>query len=79
MTTTREGHDNEGRVTTALYEGKIQEKLGLEPLDAENDRVMICGSMPMNVELKEYLEDKGFKEGTMKEPGTYVLEKAFVG
>jgi len=79
MTTTREGSENEGRVTTALYEGKIQEKLGLEPLDAENDRVMICGSMPMNLELKEFLEDKGFIEGTMKEPGTYVLEKAFVG
>ena len=36
----------------------MQEKLGLEPLDAEHDRVMICGSMPMNVELKEFLEDK---------------------
>lgn len=79
MTTTREESENEGRVTSALYEGKIQDKLGLEPLDAEHDRVMICGSMPMNLELKEFLEDKGFKEGTMKEPGTYVLEKAFVG
>ena len=79
MTTTREDSENTGRVTTALYEGKIQEKLGLEPLDAENDRVMICGSMPMNLELKEFLEDRGFTEGTMKEPGSYVLEKAFVG
>jgi ferredoxin--NADP+ reductase len=40
---------------------------------------MICGSMPMNLELKEFLEERGFKEGTMKEPGSYVLEKAFVG
>jgi ferredoxin--NADP+ reductase len=79
MTTAREESENEGRVTTALYEGKIQKKLGLEPLDAENDRVMICGSMPMNLELKEFLEDRGFTEGTMKEPGSYVLEKAFVG
>lgn len=79
MTTTREESEHVGRVTTALYEGKIQEELGLEPLDAEHDRVMICGSMPMNLELKEFLESKGFKEGTMKEPGSYVLEKAFVG
>ena len=65
MTTTREESEHVGRVTTALYEGKIQDKL--KKLDAEHDRVMICGSMPMNLELKEFLESKGFKEGTMKE------------
>jgi ferredoxin--NADP+ reductase len=40
---------------------------------------MICGSMEMNKELKEYFEGLGLVEGTMKEPGEYVLEKAFVG
>ena len=33
MTTTREESEHVGRVTTALYEGKIQEELGSEPLD----------------------------------------------
>ena len=36
---------------------------------------MICGSMEMNLELKEYFEGLGLTEGTMKEPGEYVLEK----
>jgi hypothetical protein len=34
--------------------------------------------MPMNVELKEYLEGLGFTEGSNRVQGEYVLEKAFV-
>ena len=41
-------------------------------------RVMICGSIEMNLELKEYLEGLGFTEGNNREPGEYVLEKSFV-
>jgi len=79
FTCTREPYENEGRVTTAMYEGKVQDKLCLPPIDAEHDRVMICGSMPMNLELKEYLEAEGFTEGDSKTPGEFVLERAFVG
>ena len=39
---------------------------------------MICGSIEMNLELKEYLEGLGFTEGNNREPGEYVLEKSFV-
>jgi len=78
-TTTREDFTNTGRVTDAMYSGKVQEVLGLEEFDKDKDRVMICGSMEMNLELKEYFEGLGLVEGTMKEPGEYVLEKAFVG
>ena len=77
-TVTREEFKHEGRVTDAMYSGKVQEALGLEEFDKEKDRVMICGSMEMNLELKEYFEGLGLTEGTMKEPGEYVLEKAFV-
>ena len=77
-TVTREKFKHEGRVTDAMYTGKVQEVLGLEEFDKEKDRVMICGSMEMNLELKEYFEGLGLVEGTMKEPGEYVLEKAFV-
>ena len=79
FTCTREPYENEGRVTTAMYENKVQEKLGLPKLDAEHDRVMICGSMEMNLELKEYLDGLGFTEGNNKHPGNYVIEKSFVG
>ena len=78
-TVTREEFKHEGRVTDAMYSGKVQEALGLEEFDKEKDRVMICGSMEMNLELQEYFEGLGLVEGTMKEAGEYVLEKAFVG
>jgi ferredoxin--NADP+ reductase len=77
-TVTREEFENSGRVTTAIYENKVQDKLGLAKLDKEHDRVMICGSMPMNVELKEYLEGLSFTEGNSRVQGEYVLERAFV-
>lgn len=79
FTCTREPYENEGRVTTAMYEGKVQDQLLLPPIDAEHDRVMICGSMEMNLELKDYLEGMGFNEGDSKTPGEFVIERAFVG
>ena len=79
FTCTREPYENEGRVTTAMYENKVQDKLGLPKLDAKHDRVMICGSMEMNLELKDYLEELGFTEGNNKTPGEFVIERAFVG
>ena len=77
-TVTRQLYENQGRVTDAMYEGKVQEKLDLPELDPEHDRIMICGSIPMNAELVEWLENKGFEEGNNKTPGTYVVERAFV-
>jgi ferredoxin--NADP+ reductase len=78
FTCTREDYENTGRVTTAMYENKVQDKLDLADLSPIHDRVMICGSMEMNLELKEYLDKLGFTEGNNKHPGSYVLEKSFV-
>lgn len=78
-TVTRQMYENEGRVTTAMFEGKVQEKLNLDPIDPEHDRVMICGSIEFNADLVEWLEANGFKEGNNSEAGTYVVERAFVG
>ena len=77
-TVTRQEYENKGRVTDAMYEGKVQEKQDLPELDPEQDRIMICGSIPMNEELIKWLELKGFEEGNNKTPGTYVVERAFV-
>lgn len=78
-TVTREDFKNQGRVTDAMYEGKVQSVLGLEPFDKELDRVMICGSHDMNMELKRYFIDKlGCTEGNANRLGEFVLEKAFV-
>lgn len=78
-TVTREDFRNTGRVTDAMYEGKVQKVLDLDPFDKEHDRVMICGSHEMNMELRKYfIEELGCTEGNANTPGEFVLEKAFV-
>ena len=44
----------------------------------KNDKVMICGSMPFNNDVKDLLSQNGWQEGTRKQAGTFVQEKAFV-
>ena len=76
-TVTREAFVNQGRVTTLLEQGKIQQDLGLPALDPVQDRVMICGSPEMLRDLKHMMEIRGFKEGNTTTPGDFVIERAF--
>jgi len=79
-TTTREPFATMGRVTDNLTSGKVFADLGLPgPMTPETDRVMICGSLAFNIDLKTILEGWGLVEGANSEPGHYVVEKAFVG
>jgi ferredoxin/flavodoxin---NADP+ reductase len=76
-TVTREAYKNMGRVTELMESGKLCADLGLPALDAEHDRVMICGSPGMLRDLKHMLEGRGFKEGNTSTPGAFVIERAF--
>jgi len=76
-TVTREPYRNMGRVTELLESGKLTADLGLPELDAEHDRVMICGSPGMLRDLKHMLESRNFKEGNTSHPGDFVIERAF--
>lgn len=78
-TTTRENSENMGRITTLIENGKIFGDLGIEDLNPQTDRVMLCGSMAFNTDLRTLLEARGFEEGANSKPATFVLEKAFVG
>jgi ferredoxin--NADP+ reductase len=78
-TTTREQSDHMGRITALIENGKIYSDLGIAPLDPATDRVMICGSMHMLRDVKELVEKLGFKEGSVSQPGDFVVERAFVG
>ncbi len=77
-TVTREPFENKGRVTDLLRSGDVGASFGLPPLDAANDRVMICGGPAMLADMVEMMEDTGFEEGAISRPGHYVIEKAFV-
>jgi len=76
-TVTREAYRNMGRVTSLMESGKLFEDLGVPPLNADDDRVMICGSPAMLRDLKHMLEQRGFKEGNTSTPGAFVIERAF--
>ena len=77
-TTTRQESRHTGRITDLLRSGKVFADLEAAPLDPD-DRVMICGSMALNLEVKAICEAAGLAEGSNASPGGYVLEKAFVG
>ncbi|QMU57758.1 MAG: ferredoxin--NADP reductase [Boseongicola sp.] len=78
-TTTREESPKMGRVTTLLATGALFKDLGIEPINAETDRAMVCGSLGLNTDLKAILESFGLEEGANSDPKHYVVEKAFVG
>ncbi|HVW24738.1 MAG TPA: ferredoxin--NADP reductase [Polyangiaceae bacterium] len=77
-TVTREAFERRGRITHLIESGKLEADLGLPALDPRDDRVMICGSPAMLRDTVNILEQRGFSEGSNREPGDYVVERAFV-
>ena len=77
--TTRETSDRMGRITALVGSGKFYTDLGIEALNPETDRIMICGSMHMLKDVKEMAENLGFVEGSLSAPASFVVERAFVG
>ncbi len=78
-TTTREQSPKMGRITTLLEDGTLFADLGIEGINVETDRAMVCGSMGLNTDIKVILEGFGLEEGANSDPKHYVIEKAFVG
>ena len=60
------------RITKLMEEGMLINE------NPANNKVMICGSMSFNNDVKEILTSKGWQEGSRKTAGTFVQEKAFV-
>ena len=76
-TVTRQDWHRKGRITSWIKENKLWPEIGLNDFNPRYDRVMICGSEEMTFELKKIFELKGCKEGSTKEQGAFVIEKAF--
>jgi len=76
---TREAFARVGRITRFLAAGILCTELGLAPLDASHDRVMICGNVRMIAEARALLDRLGFEVSAgIGDPGDYVFERAFV-
>ena len=78
-TTTREESPYMGRITALIGSGEFYADLGIDKLNPETDRIMICGSMHMLKDVKELAESLGFEEGSLSQPASFVVERAFVG
>jgi len=72
-TITQEPAENQGRIQKFLNHGILTID------NPEYQRIMLCGSMDFNNELKAHFNSLGFSEGSKKTQGTFVQEKAFVG
>ncbi|WP_158967053.1 ferredoxin--NADP reductase [Chachezhania sediminis] len=77
-TTTREPSPRMGRITDLMKSGKLFRDLSLRGICPVADRGMICGSMAMLRDTKAALEGFGLTEGSNSNPGTFVVERAFV-
>jgi ferredoxin/flavodoxin---NADP+ reductase len=76
---TREEHVHTGRITALIQSGEFFETLGLTCFNPADDRIMLCGSMAMIKDIRAHIEPQGFIEGSNNEPGSFVVERAFVG
>ncbi len=80
-TVTRGEFKTPGRITDRIRGGEFAEDLALNNnrFDPEHDRVMLCGSLSFNKEMEALLQEHGLHEGHNSAPGSYVVERAFVG
>ena len=62
------------RITTLIKGGLI-----MGESTPETDKVMLCGNMDFNIEIRDMLKDRNWIEGSNRENGSLLLEKAFVG
>lgn len=71
-TVTQESAELQGRIQVFMEDGTIK-------IDNPTEqRIMLCGSIDFNNDLKDHFNSLGFDEGNKKTQGTFVQERAFV-
>ncbi|ASK26407.1 ferredoxin--NADP reductase [Neisseria chenwenguii] len=75
----REEFEHKGRLTDLMKSGKLFEDIGLPPMNAQDDRAMICGSTAMNRDTAAVLDSFGLTVSPKTgQRGDYLIERAFV-
>ncbi|WP_439135925.1 ferredoxin--NADP reductase, partial [Pseudomaricurvus sp.] len=77
-TVTREPYRNQGRLTDAMASGELPGSFGLQAINPETDRFMVCGSPAMLKDTCAWLDERGFTESRHGHQAHYVIERAFV-
>ena len=77
-TVTREEFRIKGRITDLIASRQLFTDLDLPSFNPEEDRIMLCGGPSVLADLKQQLLALGYEEGSIAQPGDFVLEKAFV-
>lgn len=72
-TVTQEPAELQGRIQKFMEDGTVKIDNPVE------QRIMLCGSVAFNNDLKDHFNKLGFSEGNKKTQGTFVQERAFVG
>ncbi len=47
-------------------------------INSNTDKIMLCGNLEFNQQVAKWCKSKNMLEGSLREPGDYVLERAFV-
>ena len=71
-TVTQEPAELHGRIQKFMADGTVKID------NPEIQRIMLCGSIAFNNDLKDHFTALGFSEGNRKTQGTFVQERAFV-
>ena len=67
-------------ILTGQGQARIGDQLnsGQLKINTDLDKVMLCGNIEFNYQIADWCRSKGMTEGSLREPGTFVVERAFV-
>lgn len=67
-------------IITGLGDRRITDQLkqGIIDIDYTKDKIMICGNLDFNKQVSDICISNGMLEGSLREPGSFVIERAFV-
>jgi len=67
-------------ILTGQGQARITEQLatGQLPINVGQDKIMVCGNLEFNHQVADWCRAQGMTEGSLREPGTFVVERAFV-
>jgi ferredoxin--NADP+ reductase len=67
-------------ILTGQGQARITEQLatGQLPINVDQDKIMVCGNLEFNHQVSDWCQAQSMAEGSLREPGTFVVERAFV-